>query len=113
VLAARDCLVAGGHITVSATRVESEGVAERFPTRRLEARIAVEASGYGAAEAAASPKLADLVSRLGGELDLQHEPELRTTFIVSLPLVHRMVPADSSRPDERRRTPTPPRSRES
>jgi PAS domain S-box-containing protein len=108
VIAARDCLIAGGQITVNASREESETVEDRLPTIRAEAVIGIEAAGYGATEGVVSPKLVDLVSRLGGQLDVKHEPEARTTFCVSLPLVHRMATADPP-PSEGQAVDQPPR----
>jgi len=96
VIAARDSLPAGGHVVVTAGKKDADTELGGMPLTRREAVVSIEAEGFGAAEGVVSPKLMDLVTRVGGELDLDHEPEVRTTFHIAMPLVHRIERADQS-----------------
>ena len=80
----RESLPAGGTITVAASGARAESGEGLDAVVRQVAALTVTAEGFGAQAAHPSPLLDETLQRIGANLDVRHEPGVRTTFVLRL-----------------------------
>ena len=74
VMAGRDCLPAGGTLTLRAGTTRADASEGGVPVHRAEAAVTLTAQGYGCEPVAVPAALTETVARLGGRAVATHDP---------------------------------------